>query len=136
MINTVKLSDLILCIIVEKEDEAVTSFYLQKFYTYTNLKPDNIKIVSRTKIPQSLSEFDLIIVDIDIFDNILQSSIDQISLNGDIVIFTSQDLGTEMRERLKDKVTLFFGIQAPSFTTAFVDFQYIPLSSLMAHHHS
>ena len=105
MINTVKLSDLILCIIVEKEDEALTSFYIQKFYTYTNLKPDNIKIVSRTKIPQSLSEFDLIIVDIDIFDNSWQSAIDQISLNGDIVIFTSQDLGTEMRERLKDKVT-------------------------------
>jgi len=105
MINTVQLSDLILCIIVEKVDSALTSFYLQKFYTHTNLKPDNIKILSQTKIPQSLKEFDIIIFDIDIPNKTFLNLIKQISFDGDIVIFTSPELEEEVRQQLEDKVT-------------------------------
>ena len=99
------LSDKKVCIILEKEDLAIASNYLQNLYLQTNLKPENISIATIVKLPPSLEEFDTIVFDLDLYSTEIVSVIEKISFDRNILVFAPPDLSEEVRSTLANQVT-------------------------------
>ncbi len=93
-----------LLIILEQENLAIASNYLQKLYVHTNINPENITITTIQELPDPIDS-DILIFDISSSDSPSIALIQEISFDGDIVVFTSEDLPDNVRAGLEDRVT-------------------------------
>ena len=93
-----------LLIILEQENIAIASNYLQKLYVHTNINPENIMIATIQQLPDPIDS-DTLIFDISAADSPSIALIEEISFDGDIVVFTSEDLPENVRAGLEDKVS-------------------------------
>ena len=82
--------------------ERFVSYYL---VGCVQLQPDNIRVATIPKLPQSLDNIDVLIFDISSPDSPSIPLIHKISFDGDIVVFTSEDLPDNVRAGLEDRVT-------------------------------
>jgi len=94
-----------ICVLLEKDNLAIASNYSSNLVRHAHIEPDNIKIATITQFEEVKEDLDLIIFDIETNSSNIIELINEISFNGDIVIFTSQDLEAEVRSQLEDKVT-------------------------------
>ena len=81
------------------------SHYTADLITYLEINPDNLQVTTIPKLPQSLDNIDVLIFDISTADSPSIALIEQISFDGDIVVFTSENLPENVRAGLEDKVT-------------------------------
>jgi len=92
-------------ILLDTKDLTIASQYTANFIINLQTNPDNIKIASITQFEEVKEDLDLIIFDIETNSSNIIELINQISFDGDIVIFTSPEVEEEVREQLEDKVT-------------------------------
>ncbi|MGF1488095.1 MAG: helix-turn-helix domain-containing protein [Prochloraceae cyanobacterium] len=107
--------DRTLIIILEQEDLAIGNVdlnFAQRATSYSSnlvhhlqLQPDNIQVTTITQLPQSLDHIDILIFDISTGDSPSIAIIKEISFDGDIVVFVSEDLSGNLRAGLGDKVS-------------------------------
>ncbi len=97
--------DRTLLIILETEDLAIATNYASNLAIHLQLQPDNIKVATIAKLPQSLDNIDVLIFDISTGDSPSIALIKDISFDGDIVVFVSEDLPENLRAGLEDKVS-------------------------------
>ena len=91
-------------LIIEREDLAIASNYSSNLAIHIQIQPDNIQVVSIAKMPESLEEFDLLIFDISSSNSEAIALIQDISFDGDIVVFASSDVAENVRSSLEEKV--------------------------------
>ncbi|MGF1488939.1 MAG: helix-turn-helix domain-containing protein [Prochloraceae cyanobacterium] len=94
-----------ICMILEKENIKIASRYSSNLVLHIKLNPSSLEFVTIPTLPETLENFDLLIFNIESKDSAIIKLINRISFNGDIVIFTLQDLEKEVRSQLQDKVT-------------------------------
>ncbi len=109
------LSDRTVLIILEKEDNAIrvadlslaqrASKYTGNLILHLQLSLENISIATIQDLPESLEDSDILIFDISSPDSPSIALIQEISFDGDIVIFTSENLPENLRAGLEDKVS-------------------------------
>ncbi len=109
-----KFNDRTLLIILEQENMAIASNYLQKLYVHTNINPENITIrvadpsfargATIQQLPDPIDS-DTLIFDISTPDSPSIALIQEISFDGDIVVLASENLPENLRAGLEDRVT-------------------------------
>jgi len=102
-------------IILEQKDLAIGNVdlnFAQRATNYSSnlvhhlqLQPDNIQVASIENLPESLEEFDLLIFEVSSPDSPNIALIKEISFDGDIVVFVSENLPENVRAGLEDRVT-------------------------------
>jgi len=93
------------CIILEKEDLAIASNYASNLAIHLNLKPENIKVTTISKLPESIANIDILIFDISTPESASIALIENIEFDRDIIVLTNADLPVKVRSSLEDKVT-------------------------------
>ena len=104
-LNKTKPSDLTVCIILEKENIAESSRYTADSIVHLQLNPDNITIATIAKPPESIADVDLLIFDIKSADSPSIPMIEDISFEGDIVVFAPDSLPADVMANLSSRVT-------------------------------
>jgi len=109
-LNQIKSNDSLdsffhICIILEQEDISIASRYTGNLSFYLKLDPNNIEITTLTSLPASFKNFDLLIFDIQTDLASVFKLINEISFDGDIVIFTSSKKELEVRNLFNNKIT-------------------------------
>ena len=107
--------DRTLLIILEQENMAIASNYLQKLYVHTNINPENITIrvadpsfargATIQNLPDAINNYEILIFDISSPDSPSIALIQDISFDGDIVVFVPESLPDNVQAGLEDKVT-------------------------------
>jgi len=100
-----EISDRTICIILEKEDLAIASNYASNLAIHLNLKPENIKVTTIPKLPESIADIDILIFDISTPSSASITLIEDIEGDRDIVVFVDADLPVEVRSSLENRVT-------------------------------
>ncbi len=85
--------------------QEIATNYASNLAIHLQLQPDNIKVATIPKLPQSLDHIDVLIFDISSPDSPSIALIPKISFDGDIVVFASEDLPDNVRAALEDKVS-------------------------------
>ena len=99
------LSNQKVLIILENDDLALASSYFKNLSIHTQLQLENISVATATKIPETLSDFDLLVVDVTSDESPCISLIEQIEFDGALVVFADSALSEARRDRLSDQVT-------------------------------
>ena len=97
--------DRTLCIILDKEDLALASNYTGNLALHLQLNPDNIQVTTIPKLPQSLADVDILIFDISSPDSPSIPLVEEISFEGDIVVFVPDALPADVMANLSKRVT-------------------------------
>ncbi|MGK7914947.1 MAG: diguanylate cyclase [Prochloraceae cyanobacterium] len=100
-------SDKKVCIVLRDEDFSIASNYLRELGINTQLQLKNISIVSVSNIPENLSDFDVLVLDVASDRSPCISLIERIKFDGDLVIFAIESLPEAIRSNLSEKSTDF-----------------------------
>ncbi len=95
-------------IILEQDDVAIASNYFSNLVEYLNFKAKNIKIATIPKLPQSLADIDILIFDINTADSPSIQLIEDLTFNGDIIIFADAIALPLIRARISSAVSEIF----------------------------
>ena len=87
------------------ETEAIASRYTADLIVHFQIYPENISIAIIALLPQSLEHFDTLIFDISSADSPSIPLIEDISFEGDIVVFVPDSLPTDVMANLSNRVT-------------------------------
>ncbi len=104
-ISILPISNKKILLILEEENIPRTTSYSSNLVHHLQLQPDNIQVTTIPKLPQSLDNIDVLIFDISTADSPSIALIKEISFDGDIVVFASEDLSENLRAGLEDRVT-------------------------------
>jgi len=91
-------------LVIEKEDNLIASNYSSNLVRHLQLEPANIAIATIQELPDPIDS-DILIFDISSPDSPSIALIEQISFNGDIVVFVPESFDEKIRAGLEDKVT-------------------------------
>ena len=91
-------------LVLENEDLSLASRYSSNLVRHLQLEPENIEIATIQQLPEAINS-DILIFDISTADSPSIALIQDISFDGDIVVFVSEDLPENLRAGLEDKVT-------------------------------
>ncbi len=103
--NQKKLSNKTILLVFEENCLSILPRRISNLESYTLLRPENIEIATTSHLPESLEDFDILLFDISSSESEAIRLIQDISFDGDIVVFTSEDLPENLRAGLEDKVT-------------------------------
>ena len=92
-------------LVIESEDLSLASRYSANLAVHTQLGVENISIATVTKIPETLSDFDLLVVDVTSDESPCISLTEQIEFDGALVVFADSALSEAMRDRLSAPAT-------------------------------
>ncbi len=95
-------------IIIEQEDLAIASEYFTNLSEYLQLQPKNIKITTIPKLPQSLADIDILIFDINTADSPSIQLIEDLTFNGDIIVFADAIAFSLIRDKISSAVSEIF----------------------------
>lgn len=94
-----------ICVILEQENNAESSQYTGNLVLHLQLQPDLITIATIALLPGAIADVDLLIFDISSADSPSIPLIEEISFEGDIVVFAPADLPTDVMANLSNRVT-------------------------------
>ncbi len=83
---------------------SIATNYASNLAIHLQIQPDNIQVSTIPKLPESLDNIDILIFDISTAGSPSIALIQEISFDGDIVIFASEDLPDNVRSDLEDQV--------------------------------
>ncbi|MGF1490378.1 MAG: hypothetical protein ACFBSE_25085 [Prochloraceae cyanobacterium] len=93
-----------ICIILEQKDIDIVCNYSSNLVRYVELQPEKIQFMV-TKLPESLDNISILVFDIFSLDSRNISLIENIDFDGDIIVFSSQDMFAKLPLSLSNKVT-------------------------------
>ena len=93
------------CIVLEQEDLSLASLYSSNLVLHLQLQPENIAIATPSSMPESLEDFDVLIIDINSQQSPCLPLVESLQFEGDIVVFADSSLPDDEKERLKQKAT-------------------------------
>ncbi len=95
-------------IILEQEDLTIASNYFSNLVEYLKFQAKNIKIATIPKLPQSLADIDILIFDINTADSPSIQLIEDLTFNGDIIIFADAIALPLIRDKISSVVSEIF----------------------------
>ncbi len=93
------------CVVIEEENIAIASRYTADLLLHLQLKPENITIATPRSLPDSLSVFDVLLLDLNSQQSPCIPLIESLQFDGDVVAFVDRSLPQDIQDRLKDKAT-------------------------------
>ncbi len=106
--NTKYKSNLTILVILEQDDVAIASNYFSNLVEYLKFQAKNIKIATIPKLPQSLADIDILIFDINTTDSPSIQLIEDLTFNGDIIIFADAIALPLIRDKISSAVSEIF----------------------------
>jgi len=97
--------DRTLLIILEQENMAIVSNYLQKIYVHTNINPENITIATIQHLPEAIAASNILIFDISSSDSPSIALIQEIEFEGNMIVFAPDNLPSEIMANLSARVS-------------------------------
>ena len=91
-------------ILLESEDVVLASLYSSNLAVHFRLKPENIVVATPLSIPESLEDFDVLILDINSQQSPCLLLIESLEFEGNIVIFADSSMPEAIRARLFNQV--------------------------------
>ncbi len=95
-------------LVLEEEDLTIASNYFSNLAEYLQFQPKNIKIATIPKLPQSLADIDILIFDINTTDSPSIQLIEDLTFNGDIIIFADAIALPLIRDKISSAVSEIF----------------------------